>query len=584
MAQHSDPVTDLVNHGRAIVDAELATFEALVQRRVDNTDPFARRQRLEIRLGELVAVCYQQVPSAAVPIDFVRAAVEPFEIACRNLLHWESHAPRLTRQEHEPVEAFASWGTELPTEAERWASLVDDRRNQLGFTGEAWQAFLQAEFHVGRTRGLPVEQLQVLARELQHLSECRTTLYAHVDQVWKAGDGLVPLGMRLEQASGPESAATEISADEALTVLGSNGALKLWQRDPIIAFERLRDSVSDATHLVSAAYQRAQRAAAEQSLADVLQDLREPLCRAIQRARAIWFETPISRYLDRDGPVHLNRHGRGNGNVSGSCYHDLLMVTAEDLDAGIANGCSARDYVRFLRYRTAAGEDVAQHVSSFVADIRCECQSAIARWKAETMGLEAGADRRGRADPEVRLANFATDDDAEPYDLMEWLNANPSGDRKDIPARLKPWMSVLQENRFVNDNKTMLSCPTVSDLGQIALQKYRRKTAEVRGSTTNLEAAARPERAHESSTAEIDLIANGPAVRPSTNAVPAGKKSKRGRKADTDSKADQRIAEAWGTKSYRSYAELANEFGISERDVEKAIDRHRHRKKAVAPE
>jgi len=56
-------------------------------------------------------------------------------------------------------------------------------------------------------------------------------------------------------------------------------------------------------------------------------------------------------------------------------------------------------------------------------------------------------------------------------------------------------------------------------------------------------------------------------------------KQKRGRKIETDPKADKRIADAWATRRYKTYAELGQELKIAEREVYLALERHRARKK-----
>jgi tetratricopeptide (TPR) repeat protein len=52
---------------------------------------------------------------------------------------------------------------------------------------------------------------------------------------------------------------------------------------------------------------------------------------------------------------------------------------------------------------------------------------------------------------------------------------------------------------------------------------------------------------------------------------------KRGRPRDTDEDEDRRISEAWETGSYRTYDELAQAKKIPEREVRRALDRHRKR-------
>jgi hypothetical protein len=52
---------------------------------------------------------------------------------------------------------------------------------------------------------------------------------------------------------------------------------------------------------------------------------------------------------------------------------------------------------------------------------------------------------------------------------------------------------------------------------------------------------------------------------------------RRGRKTSTDPQADQAIYDAWATGNYPKYSDLAREIGKSEREVRRAVDRHRHR-------
>lgn len=61
---------------------------------------------------------------------------------------------------------------------------------------------------------------------------------------------------------------------------------------------------------------------------------------------------------------------------------------------------------------------------------------------------------------------------------------------------------------------------------------------------------------------------------------------KRGRKLDTDPKADERIADAWETGQHKDYEALAAAIGKRKHEVKCAIDRVRQRKKAKkqAPE
>jgi hypothetical protein len=53
----------------------------------------------------------------------------------------------------------------------------------------------------------------------------------------------------------------------------------------------------------------------------------------------------------------------------------------------------------------------------------------------------------------------------------------------------------------------------------------------------------------------------------------------RGRRTETDVKLDARIAQAWDTNQFKSFAELGKHFGIPEKEAKRAVDRHRKRKK-----
>ncbi len=55
-------------------------------------------------------------------------------------------------------------------------------------------------------------------------------------------------------------------------------------------------------------------------------------------------------------------------------------------------------------------------------------------------------------------------------------------------------------------------------------------------------------------------------------------RAKRGRKPDTDPKEDKRIAEAWATGQYRTFADLERELELDKGEGKRAVDRHRKRK------
>jgi hypothetical protein len=54
-------------------------------------------------------------------------------------------------------------------------------------------------------------------------------------------------------------------------------------------------------------------------------------------------------------------------------------------------------------------------------------------------------------------------------------------------------------------------------------------------------------------------------------------RKRRGRKPDTDPKYDKQVSDAWQTRRYRRYEDLAKELGTTKNEVKWALDRYRHR-------
>jgi hypothetical protein len=57
------------------------------------------------------------------------------------------------------------------------------------------------------------------------------------------------------------------------------------------------------------------------------------------------------------------------------------------------------------------------------------------------------------------------------------------------------------------------------------------------------------------------------------------RRKSRGRPADTDSQLDKRIFDAWKSRQYKTYEELAATFAMNKREVNQAVDRERKRRK-----
>jgi hypothetical protein len=204
------------------------------------------------------------------------------------------------------------------------------------------------------------------------------------------------------------------------------GAGEVWGRDPLRAFEWLRDRVCDAVHIVCQIHRQALAAPPGGTLASTGRELHEPLLQAIAEAQAIWFDTPVRRYLDRpEGPVYLDQQEtRTPPRVSGSCHHDLAMAVAVWLWGWIGESRPAEDYVAAMRLLTAAGDFVEQHLTSLTALVQCECQRGIARWKEDARPagptaptVERPAGQTAPEQPEAedklqRAANRSEEEDA----------------------------------------------------------------------------------------------------------------------------------------------------------------------------
>jgi len=63
----------------------------------------------------------------------------------------------------------------------------------------------------------------------------------------------------------------------------------------------------------------------------------------------------------------------------------------------------------------------------------------------------------------------------------------------------------------------------------------------------------------------------------STKKKPPSKLRRRGRPPDTDRRSDAKMAEAWMTRSYRTYVDLAAAFNVPVLEVRRALDRNRKR-------
>jgi len=162
-------------------------------------------------------------------------------------------------------------------------------------------------------------------------------------------------------------------------------ALALWKSAPIAAFEALRDRIVDALAHTIEIHRQAALADRDTSMAAIAREVHKPLRDAIFDARAFWFHTPIARYLELPEPVVLDKQKSSTaGQVTGSCYHDLGMKVAVGLDRFIAGSFLAKEYLADVRFKTAAGDNVGQHLDGLITQVRCECGNGISKWRAST--------------------------------------------------------------------------------------------------------------------------------------------------------------------------------------------------------
>ena len=214
--------------------------------------------------------------------------------------------------------------------------------------------------------------------------------------------------------------------------------LALWDADPVKAFEQLRDDITAAMNAAITIHEEAvQHDSPSTPLSAIRTDLHNGLFRAVDEAQAIWFDSPIRRYIDRaDGPVHLDTmEARATGRVSGSSYHDLALAVTSTLCRTIQAGTQARDWTDYMRFSTAVGDGVAGRWNELLAHVRCECQTGIVQWKMANeqsgLALDSSAFRPAKEflDPE----HYKTH-----KQLCAALKANPwIRTRKPSPQRLE---------------------------------------------------------------------------------------------------------------------------------------------------
>ncbi len=156
----------------------------------------------------------------------------------------------------------------------------------------------------------------------------------------------------------------------------------LWVADPVGTFERLRDCACEAMEIAIEIHEAARRAPRSAPLPTVRPDLHDRLFRAVDEAQPLY--AAARRYIDRaDGPVHLDAWpGLRLGRVSGTSYHELVLMVTSTLWRGLQAGTPIGDWLDYTRFGTAAGDGTASRWQELLAHVGCECASGIAAWTA----------------------------------------------------------------------------------------------------------------------------------------------------------------------------------------------------------
>ncbi len=170
----------------------------------------------------------------------------------------------------------------------------------------------------------------------------------------------------------------------------------LWYSSPVQVFEQIRDAASEAIDISAALIELAQqyrdqdphtrlsaicrnhKTVGGEDYSDILSD-------AIRRGQFLFDNTPIKRFLDQYRmPVSMETlRPDGKGRSTASSYHDLAFGVACQLSESIARDLSVADYLNPLRFLTAAGDWIPDHVASIKSYVACECTEAIKTWKRE---------------------------------------------------------------------------------------------------------------------------------------------------------------------------------------------------------
>jgi hypothetical protein len=173
----------------------------------------------------------------------------------------------------------------------------------------------------------------------------------------------------------------------------------LWYSSPVQVFEKARDAASDAVDVATILIQLAQQyrdkdpnttlsAICRNHKTVVVEDYSDLLSNAIRRFQSLLDNTPIKRFLaleQYDKPISLETlQPDAKGRCTASSYHDLAIAVACQLSESIVTDLSVADYLANLRYVTAAGDWIPDHVAKIKSFVAWESGAAIRAWQKDS--------------------------------------------------------------------------------------------------------------------------------------------------------------------------------------------------------
>lgn len=156
-----------------------------------------------------------------------------------------------------------------------------------------------------------------------------------------------------------------------------------WPTDPLVVLEAFRDCCIVVMECVARAYwEGCKSEPPERPIAHVCIPFQNSLGKHLRIARAIWDHTDVNRFLTRTSVVRVDALHQRPCRYDGSCFHEVAINFGVSLKTGFEDMLPCTAFCAHISCHTGRGAGVTDYLKSFSADIRCEAQQAIERWKA----------------------------------------------------------------------------------------------------------------------------------------------------------------------------------------------------------